>query len=242
MIISAAKRLDKFEKNISGVSFLAKKMRREYLSNKDVDINNFYTMDNCALMLMGENLSIRGIPTDEELETILSFCSFMGVYGLETDVPDMAIEAKTNMYLMEYKGDNKTENPAIVKNSNIYGFSEFSCKNFTGSAFSTVYSYFARKVNKGMSDIYYLSENGKIVSGALATKYGDDEKYITFVSTDKKYRNKGYAKQVIYHIVAACQNRKITLMCEEKLLPFYEKLGFVHTDNVYLYTLREENI
>ncbi len=242
MITTAKNKLDTFLNNIQGDSFLAKKMRREYLSNKDVDLNNFYTMDNCAIMLMGENMSLRGSPTADDIDSILSFCSFMGVYGLESEMNSLPVTARRTMFLMEYNGDEKNITGEMVKNTNIYSFSEFCCSNFEGSAFSTVYSYFARKVNKGLSDIYYLTDKGKIISGALASHYGDDEIYLTFVSTHRSYRHKGYAKKVIDHIVGENPGKKIILMCEDNLVSFYTKLGFKHKNNIYLYTLREENI
>ncbi|MBQ3008040.1 MAG: GNAT family N-acetyltransferase, partial [Oscillospiraceae bacterium] len=167
---------------------------------------------------------------------------FIGVYGLETERDDLPIKTRRALYLMEYQGDSGEANADIIRNDNIYGFSEFCCNNFPGSAFSTVYSYFARKVNKGISDIYYLVDNRKIVSGAVATRYGGNTLYVTFVSTNRRYRRRGLSATVIKHIVASNPGRRIVLMCEKELEPFYNKLGFVHSDNIYLYTLREENI
>lgn len=242
MIKSAKYEQEQFEKNISGTSFLANKMKCEYISTKEINLGNFYTLNDCGIMIMGENVSLCGDFTEDDLETILSFCQFIGVYGLETERDDLPIKTRRALYLMEYRGESGEANADIIRNDNIYGFSEFCCNNFPGSAFSTVYSYFARKVNKGISDIYYLIDNRKIVSGAVATRYGGNTLYITFVSTDRRYRRKGLSATVIKHIVASNPGRRIVLMCEEELEPFYSKLGFVHSDNIYLYTLREENI
>ena len=233
---------EKFREITSGSSFLSKKMRCEYISIKDVSPENFYSINNCGLMLMGENLSLCGNPTEDDMESILSFCQFLGVYGLETEIPDLPFKSRNTMYLMEYTGGQCEASADIITNENIYGFSQFCCTNFTDAAFSTVYSYFARKVNKQISDIYYLVDNRKIVSGAVATRYGANEVYITFVSTDRVHREKGLATRIIRHIIASNPGRRVILMCEEKLLHFYENLGFSHTDDIYLYTLREENI
>ena len=242
MITTATDQLEQFEKNISGTSFLARKMKCEYLSNKEVDLNNFYNLGECGVMLMGENMSVCGRPTEEEWETVLFFCQFMGVYGLETEVDNLELNTKRTMHLMEFRGEGCEMAAEAVQNENIYGFSEFCCNNFPGTAFSTVYAYLARKVNKSISDIYYFTEDRKIISGAVATRYGGDEIYITFVSTARSHRNKGLSSRLIRHIVAANPGRRVILMCEDELVPFYEKLGFVNYDNVYLYTLREENI
>ncbi|MBQ8604681.1 MAG: GNAT family N-acetyltransferase [Oscillospiraceae bacterium] len=240
MIKSAQSRQAEFEQNINGKSFVSKKMKCEYQLNKGVDISNFYTLNSCAMMMTGENLSLRGAPTDEDMETILSFCQFLGVYGLETQLDNLPF-ARTTMFLMKYSGDSCDNCEEIVANENIYGFSQFSCEHFAGASFPTVYSSLARKVNKGVSDIYYITENRRIVSGALATRYGMDDIYITFVSTRPAKRKNGLAAKVIRHIISQNPGRNVILMCEEKLKNFYTKLGFVHTDNVYLYTLREES-
>lgn len=242
MIKVASAEPEKFSKNISGTSFLSKKMKCEYISAAEFDKGNFYALNDCGLMLMGENLSLCGTPSEDDIETILSFCQFLGVYGIESEIPDLNIGSKRTMHLMQYTGESCPVCDEIITNENIYGFSEFCCSNFMGSAFSTVYSYFARKVNKRISDIYYLVENRKIVSGALATRYGTREVYITFVSTSRPNRKKGLAAKVIQHIVASNPGRRVILMCEEELLPFYTKLGFEKYGEIYLYILREENI
>ncbi|MBR5521049.1 MAG: GNAT family N-acetyltransferase [Oscillospiraceae bacterium] len=239
MIISAQSRQKEFEKNNNGTSFLSKKIRCEYNTVKGGDVSNFYTLNDCVLMLSGENLSVRGNVTEEDMEHILSFCQFLGVYGLETQL-DMPMP-RNQMFLMEYKGDGAQNCPEIITNENIYGFSQFCCSNFDGIAFNTVYSHLARKVNRGLSDIYYLVQGRKIVSGALASRYGMNEIYITFVSTRPDERKKGYATKVINHIINCNPGRRVILMCEEKLKGFYGEMGFVNYDNVYLYTLREES-
>ena len=104
-----------------------------------------------------------------------------------------------------------------------------------------VYSYFARKVNNQLADIYYLEHNGKVVSGAMAARF-DDGIYLTFVSTAKKFRHQGLAKKVISHIISENSGSDITLMCEKELIPFYTKLGFEQIGETYLYNLRKEHI
>ncbi len=240
MIRSAQQRQNEFERNINGTSFLSRKMKCEYQSNKGGDISNFYSLNDCALMLNGENLSLIGNPTEDDMETILSFCQFLGVYGLETELDDLPIKRNT-MLLMKYNDGKCDGCRDIISNENIYGFSEFCCKNFDGAPFSTVYPYFARKVNKGIGDIYYLTENRKIVSGALAIRFGLDDIYITFVSTLPDNRHQGLSTKVIRHIISQNPDRNVILMCEKELEKFYTGLGFVHTDDIYLYRLREES-
>ena len=240
MIISAQQRQKEFERNIQGESFLSKKMKCEYQSHKAVDSSSFYSLNDCALMLNGENLSLAGKPTEEDMESILSFCEFLGVHYLETELDNLHM-SKRPLLLMRYDGGKCESCPDIITNENIYGFSDFCCKNFDDAPFNTIYPYIARKVNKGISDIYYLTEGRKIVSGAVATRYGISETYVTFVSTDPEHRHKGLAAKVVRHVISQNPGRRVILMCEEKMRNFYTKLGFVEMDNIWLYTLREES-
>lgn len=242
MITTASSQLEKFESNFDRQnSFLTQKIKAEYRSDKNSVLNNFYCFDDCNIMLMGENLSICGSLNEEQVEELLSFCQFLGVYGLECRQDNLPIAHRNVMHLMTYTGDGGTDCPDIVKNENIYQFSQFSVANFTGAAFNMVYSYFARKVNNGIADIYFLTHNDKIVSGAVATHF-DDSVYLTFVSTAKKFRKQGLAKKVIKHIISENPDKQIILMCEDELTDFYSKLNFEKTGQIYLYKLREEHI
>ena len=242
MITSATNLPEQFEKNLNSRSdFLTQKIKSEHRSDNSMILNNFYCFDDKALMVMGENMTVSGDLTDDDMEELLSFCQFLGIYGLESKQENLLPADKTVMNLMKYTADSHACCDEIIKNENIYQFSQFSSDNFSGVSFNTVYSYFARKVNRGVSDIYYLTVDGKIVSGALATRF-DDAVYLTFVSTAKRYRKQGLAKKVINHIISQNTHTDVVLMCENELIPFYQNLGFEKTGETYLYKLRTEHI
>ena len=241
MIKQATSDPARFEKIISASSFLAEKMRCEYYSAGDNAKGNFYFLNNCGIMVMGENVSVCGRYTAQELETILSFCHFMGIYGLESEQDNLPIHSRMVMNYMRHTGRADTQLDNVVKDTNLYSFSHFCADNFTGTDFDTVYSYFARKVNRGFSHIYYIEQNGKIVSAALSTNYGQHY-YLTFVSTGREYRHSGYASRLIGYITAENKPRDTILMCENELVGFYQNLGFKKEKEIYLYKLREENI
>ena len=242
MSTTASSEIERFEHNLElQKDFLTQKIKAEYRSDKNAVLNNFYCFENSDIMLMGENLSVCGNLNEEQVEELLSFCQFMGVYGLESRQDNLPVEHRNVMHLMKYTGGSCCGCEEMIKNENLYQFSQFSCSNFPGTAFNMVYSYFARKVNRGVSDVYYLEHNGKIVSGALATHF-DDSIYLTFVSTARNFRKQGLAKKVIEHIICQYPDKEVILMCESELLPFYEKLYFEKTGEIYLYKLREEHI
>ncbi|MEG1782563.1 MAG: GNAT family N-acetyltransferase, partial [Oscillospiraceae bacterium] len=187
-------------------------------------------------------MTLCGTLSPEDIEQLSSFCSFFGVYTVEShgDIPLRG--ERREVCLLERREEECTEIEQVTCNKNIYEFAKFCCGNFDDIEFETVYSYFAGKVNKGQSNIYYTTENGKIITGAIATFYAYDTVYITFVSTDKAHRGQGRARGLISHIAGLNRGKKIQLMCEEELKPFYLKLGFAQIENLTLYNLRNERI
>lgn len=235
MITNASENTIKFEAIISNSDFLGKKIYADYTSQQLKETNSFYVGDNTAFMLSGTNLTLCGTPTADELEEILMFCNFCGVKSIESQIPRLPMNIDKILHIMEYTGGTPQKQQDIKVNDEIYSFIKFCCSNFHNINFDIVYSNFARKVNKGISDIYFLKKDDKIASGAISTSYGEDTVYITFVSTSPEYRNQGLAAKVINHIIADNTDKKVILKCEDTLKPFYEKLGFKAVDTVKLY-------
>ena len=85
------------------------------------------------------------------------------------------------------------------------------------------------------SIIYVLTLNNEIIG---STKLIIEQKFIHKLSKyghiedaiiKEEYRRRGYGTQIVNHIVNDCKNKnffKITLTCNEYLIPFYEKNGF----------------
>ena len=220
MIKSAAQDIAAFKDIILNAGFLGYKIYADYVSNQSEETNSFYIGDNTAFMLSGTNLTLCGKPSAEHLEEILMFCNFCRVTSIESQIEGLPMKVDKVLHIMEYTGKGGLSHPDIVKNQEIYSFIKFCCNNFHNINFDIVYSNFARKVNRGIADIYYLEEGGRIASGAIATKYGDDSIYITFVSTSPQHRKKGLAAKVIGHIISCSGDRKVILKCEDELKPF----------------------
>ncbi len=242
MIKSVLRDRERFETNLSFQNgFIAEKILREYKCRNRLTYSNFYSAGDSCLMISGENLSFRGPATPEDLRQIVSFCHFMGLYGLESENENIPVINRQTFLLMRYQGGAGENWPDLTKNRNIYRFSQFCSANFPGSSFEAIYSNFAGKVNRGLSDTWILQENGQILCGALVTRYTDDL-YITFVSTLPKMRRKGLAGKLIRHIVRERGSRGAILMCEKELAGFYKNLGFEAEREIYLYRLRDEKI
>lgn len=235
MIISAAENIQKFEYIIKNSGFLGQKIYADYISGQSKETNSFYISENCAFMLSGINLTLCGNPTADELEEILNFCNFCGVKSIESQIVNLPMNIERALHIMEHTGEKAESDAVVAKNKDIYSFIRFCCTNFHNLSFDIVYSNFTRKVNAGIADIFYIEEYGKIVSGAIATKYGDDSIYITFVSTSPQHRGKGLAAKVLQHIIGQNKGKRIILKCEDALKPFYEKLGFKAVGAITVY-------
>ena len=138
---------------------------------------------------------------------------------------------------MEFGKTVEHTDDEVVTNKDVYSFIRFCCGIFHGINFDIVYGNFSRKINSRIADIHYIKRDNKIVSGAIATKYGEDTMYITFVCTDSQYRRQGLAQQVIRHIAADNSGKKIILKCEDGLKNFYENMGFKEVGTINLYKI-----
>ncbi len=238
MIINALQNIEKFENIASNSDFLGKKIYTEYLSKKDVDISSFYIIDDAVFMLSGNNITLTGTVTKENLEEIIVFSSFLGAKTIESQILNLPLEIEMKLFLMEYNSFPKETDYNIEINKDIYSFANFCCTNFQSISFDMVYSSFARKVNKGLSNIYYIKDNIKIISGAVSTKYDENTIYITFVSTKAENRKNGYAQNVINYITTHNKDKNILLTCEYKLKNYYEKIGFKNIDTIKVYSIK----
>ena len=127
---------------------------------------------------------------------------------------------------------------AFFLNRNIYDFAGFCGENFPGIDRDFVYPYFTLPVNQGTGNLYTISEDNKILSGAFVADYSGYG-YISFVSTAAQARGKGCAGTIIKTILADLQNKPARLVCRNELVNFYENLGFKKTDKLYLYKISE---
>lgn len=238
MITNALQDIDNFENIALNSDFLGKKIYTEYLSKKDVDTSSFYVIDNAIFMLSGNNITLTGNVTKENLEEIIVFSSFLGAKTIESQILNLPLEVEMKLFLMKYSSLPEATDYDVEINRDIYSFANFCCSNFQSISFDMVYSSFARKVNKGLSNIYYIKDKEKIISGAVSTEYDENTRYITFVCTDTEYRKQGYAQKIINYIATQNNDKNILLTCEYKLKDYYEKLGFKNTDIIKVYNTK----
>jgi len=90
------------------------------------------------------------------------------------------------------------------------------------------------------SYIYIAKRNKEIIGTAtllIEKKFihgGGKVGHIEDVSVRKEYEGNGVASKIINSLIEVARENgcyKIILDCKDKLLPFYGKFGFVHSDN-----------
>jgi glucosamine-phosphate N-acetyltransferase len=90
------------------------------------------------------------------------------------------------------------------------------------------------------SYIYVAKRNKEIIGTAtllIEKKFihgGGKVGHIEDVSVKKEYEGNGVASEIINSLIEVAKENgcyKIILDCKDKLLPFYERLGFSHSDN-----------
>lgn len=222
----------KFTRILFSSGFLGQKIYADYTTQKKSKTNSFYLLNNCAFMISGVNMTLCGDIVNEDMEELLSFCHFFGVLTIESQILNLPLWVDKKMVVMEYRGGGRFSQQDIVENEDIYLFIQFCCENFEGIEFDNVYANFARKVNEKVAQTYYIKKDGRIASGAIATEYFDKTRYITFVSTAKKYRKQGLAQIILSHIISQSPKEKILLKCENSLCEYYSKLGFKGVDTI----------
>ena len=243
MIINAKENLERFLQIINNQDFLACKIKCEYLASVRSDISNFYTLNNCAFMVMGQNLTLGGDVCDADIVQILSFCQFCGISAIESQIINIPVKNIHRLQLMEYRSKGEGTNDVVVKNNDIYSFAKFSCENFEDLYFDMVYANMAKKVNYNLANIYYQKdENGKIATGLVASNYSNNNLYLTFVSTQKNHRNKHLASGLIHYVAQKNTQGKTLLVCENNLVDFYKKIGFAPIDTIVFNTLKDDKI
>lgn len=79
-----------------------------------------------------------------------------------------------------------------------------------------------------------ITENGEIISGGFVSRCGDFS-VITDVFTKSEYRKKGNGTALVKKLLKLFEVKKTYLLCEEKNLKFYEKIGFEIVKSIYEY-------
>lgn len=105
--------------------------------------------------------------------------------------------------------------------------------------FSEAVSSAAPKIYRGIINRCsgaVIRDNGEIAAGGFAS-FCDEYAVITDVFTKEKYRGKGYGTALVNKLLKLSRAETVYLLCEDKNLSFYEKIGFKTVKAVYEYEI-----
>ncbi len=85
-----------------------------------------------------------------------------------------------------------------------------------------------RAVNSGLSAVFGIREDGRLVASASISSMNGKYALIADVFTDENYRRRGLARQCLMSVTeyALEKGRIPILLCDGKMCPYYKKAGF----------------
>ncbi|MCH5190680.1 MAG: GNAT family N-acetyltransferase [Oscillospiraceae bacterium] len=87
---------------------------------------------------------------------------------------------------------------------------------------------------KGLCQGAVIYENGRIIGGGFVS-FGNDYSVISDVYVKEEYRGKGYGSDLVKKLLKLSSKENVYLICKEKNIGFYEKLGFTVVKELYNY-------
>lgn len=188
------------------------------------DFCRFFTMKNAVLAMLNGDFIISdfGEVDFEELSEFLNFSVFSEIFcsgeigcALENY---LSVERKS-VNLMLFSGTARKENLEILSPSEAFKI----IKTGFDIEFEPWYLDMSHRIRHGVSRIYGLC------GSALAVQYNlNGEALISQVATLPEKRGYGNASRLISAVCGELYESKVFVLCENELVGFYKKNGFVH--------------
>ena len=162
---------------------------------------------------------------------------------------DASFNIVNSMNIMTCNKVNKTDDSTIEKASindakQIYDIALKFAKE--ANVMSIDESYFEKIQNK-IDSYYVIKDKNKIVSIASIDRETDYLKFVSFVYTDKQYRNKGLSYKLVSYLTnkIISSNKVATLYVDINNLisnHLYKKIGYTYNLEIIQYDVKEKNI
>ena len=175
---------------------------------------------------------------ESDFSEILMFFEFLGVSDILSDHP-LDETFKTFPLLEATTRLENTCDIEILSEKSKFGeyHSIYDLLNDNAGDFSNWYGNFSKKINyKVACCIYKIIENS-VVSTATATAIHNKNAVISGVFTNPVHRGKGYATECVKALISELHKQdvdEVYLWCEEDKIPFYEKMGFSTSGQIYM--------
>ncbi len=206
----------------------ANKIRSMYLAyGLKYDFCRFYRQDNCFLCSLDGSFVICGDVTDiNELSQFLCMNGFSDVFCSESVGVELSklLNAECSFVnMMKYSGnDYYVSVNTEPKLSEVYDI----LKDGFDIDFEPWYLDMSHRVRHGISKCYTLDN-----SATVTVQYClNNEALISQVATKKDARGQGKASDIVKAVSSLLNPNKIYVLCEDKLVPFYQKTGYSVVD------------
>lgn len=206
--------------------------------NRKLPYQFYFVGENAVLEVSGSNAMLCGEPGDEE--ELESFFAFTGITRLTSMgwKPKKWCGAESKIL---FRSPNKPR-IADAEPKNLDSFP--SMKDVLAVLESTdgrivpetardgFYADVCTRRNHGYADVVGIRKQGILVSTAGAYCITPAQAYIACVETIPTERKQGYAKSLVAYLCERYKNKCITLLCEQNIVTYYEKLGFELLDTI----------
>lgn len=214
-------------KNLPKTGVEAQKIRSLLLAyGTDFDFCRFFTAENLILaQLNGDFVISDFVETDvEELSEFLNFSGFSEIFCSEYlgNALEKRLDVKREIVnLMRFSGVPEKNELEIFAPADAYRI----IKTGFSFEFEPWYLDMSHRVRHEVSRLYGLD------GAALAVQYNlNGEALISQVATLPEKRGKGCARRLISAVCAELHESEVFVLCEDRLLDFYGKIGFVPED------------
>lgn len=166
----------------------------------------------------------------DELKQFLNYIPFNTVSIDEKYCECLNLKTSLSSYIVKYNGGFKDEIIRCDDNyRDVYNLL-VSC-GFELGDYDSYLSDFVSRINSQCAFLVSRYENKKLAATASALFVGKTDALLGAVATDKKFRGKGYATQLVTSLASYYGNEKnVFLFCrEDSLADFYKKCGFCVT-------------
>lgn len=214
-------------KNLPEKGVEAQKIRSLLLAyGTNYDFCRFFTGENVVLAQLNGDFIISDFGETDfgELAEFLNFSGFSEIFCSEYLglLLDKQLGVKQEIVnLMRFAGVPEKNALEILAPADAFRI----IKTGFDFDFEMWYLDMSHRVRHGVSRLYGLD------GAALAVQYNQNgEALISQVATLPENRGKGYARRLVSAVCAELHESEVFVLCEDRLLGFYEKIGFVPVD------------
>ena len=195
----------------------------------------FYRQGDCYISCLDGAYVVCGEPEDTtELSQFLSVNGYIEIFCAEAtaDVLSGSLEAeKAEIFLMCFNSGSSAVQPDYAPSlSDVYSI----VSEGFDIAFEPWYLDMSHRVRHGVTKCAVLDDRA-----ALVIQHDiNGEALISQVACRMDSRGKGYASQLVVSAACSLASSEVYVLCEEQLVPFYEKCGFSFLIKKYVLSRR----